>query len=83
MQLTRVLRKIEYPQLTPLWIAVFIDILGFSVLIPLLPYFSAKYGAPPWQIGLLLSTNALFSFFSGPIWGAQSDKRGRRRMLLR
>ncbi len=82
MQLTRVLRKIEYPQLTPLWIAVFIDILGFSVLIPLLPFFSAKYGAPPWQIGLLLSTNALFSFFSGPIWGALSDKRGRKPMLL-
>ena len=71
-----------YPDLTPLWIAVFIDILGFSILIPYLPFFSAKFNAPPWQIGLLLSTNALFGFFSGPIWGASSDANGRRPMLL-
>ena len=82
VQLSRVLSKVEYPELSPLWIAVFIDILGFSVLIPLLPYFSARYGAPPWQIGLLLSTNALFGFFSGPIWGALSDAHGRKPMLL-
>jgi MFS family permease len=82
MILNRVLSKVEYPELTPVWIAVFVDILGFSVLIPLLPYFSAEYGAPPWVIGLLLSTNALFGFFSGPIWGALSDKHGRKRMLL-
>ena len=82
MQLRRVLARVEYPELTPVWIAVFIDILGFSVLIPLLPYFSAQYGAPPWVIGLLLSTNALFGFLSGPIWGALSDAHGRKPMLL-
>jgi len=82
MLLSRVLSKVEYPELTPVWIAVFVDILGFSVLIPLLPYFSAEYGAPPWVIGLLLSTNALFGFFSGPIWGTLSDKHGRKPMLL-
>ena len=74
--------KTDYPQLTPLWIAVFIDILGFTILIPFLPFFSQEYGAPPWQIGLLLSTNALFGFVSGPIWGALSDARGRKPMLL-
>jgi len=74
--------KADYPQLTPLWIAVFIDILGFTILIPFLPFFSQEYGAPPWQIGLLLSTNALFGFISGPIWGALSDARGRKPMLL-
>jgi hypothetical protein len=37
--------------------------LGFSVLIPLLPTFSAQYGVPPLAIGLLLSTNAVFGFF--------------------
>ena len=36
----------------------------------------------PWQIGLLLSTNALFGFFSGPIWGTLSDRHGRKPMLL-
>ena len=74
--------RIAYPELTPLWIAVFIDILGFTILIPFLPFFSQEFGAPPWQIGLLLSTNALFGFFSGPMWGALSDRRGRKPMLL-
>ncbi len=74
--------KTDFPQLTPLWIAVFVDILGFSILIPFLPFFGQQFGAPAWQIGLLLSTNALFSFFSGPIWGSLSDRYGRKRMLL-
>jgi MFS family permease len=71
-----------YPRLTPLWVAVFIDILGFSILIPYLPFFSEEFGAPPWQVGLLLSTNALFGFFSGPIWGGLSDVHGRKPTLL-
>jgi DHA1 family tetracycline resistance protein-like MFS transporter len=76
------LLHLDYPKLIPLWIAVFVDILGFSVLIPFLPYFSEEYGAPDWQVGLLLSTNALFSFFSGPMWGRLSDRYGRKPMLL-
>jgi DHA1 family tetracycline resistance protein-like MFS transporter len=74
--------KSDFPQLMPLWVSVFVDILGFSVLIPFLPFFGQRYGAPAWQIGLLLSTNALFSFFSGPIWGSLSDRYGRKKMLL-
>jgi len=82
MQTNNKILKIAYPRLAPLWIAVFIDILGFSILIPYLPFFSQEFDAPAWQIGLLLSTNALFGFFSGPIWGALSDRRGRKPMLL-
>ena len=74
--------KSNYPQLNALWIAVFVDILGFSVLIPYLPFFSQRFGVPAWEIGLLLSTNALFSLFSGPIWGSLSDRYGRKPMLL-
>jgi len=74
--------RLDYANLIPLWIAVFIDILGFSILIPFLPFFSQEYGAPAWQIGLLLSTNAMFGFFSGPIWGNLSDRYGRKPMLL-
>jgi DHA1 family tetracycline resistance protein-like MFS transporter len=74
--------RLDYTELIPLWIAVFVDILGFSILIPFLPFFSQEYGAPAWQIGLLLSTNALFGFFSGPIWGSLSDRYGRKPMLL-
>jgi MFS family permease len=82
LQLKKKPSILDYPELTPLWVAVFIDILGFSLLIPLLPFFSQEYGAPPMMIGALLSTNALFSFFSGPIWGTLSDRYGRKPMLL-
>ncbi|MBN1976406.1 MAG: MFS transporter [Anaerolineae bacterium] len=74
--------RLDYAELIPLWIAVFIDILGFSILIPFLPYFSEEYGARDWQVGLLLSTNALFGFFAGPMWGRLSDRYGRKPMLL-
>jgi MFS transporter, DHA1 family, tetracycline resistance protein len=74
--------KTDLPQLRPLWVAVFVDILGFSILIPFLPFFGQEFGAPAWKIGLLLSTNALFSFFSGPVWGTLSDRYGRKPMLL-
>jgi DHA1 family tetracycline resistance protein-like MFS transporter len=74
--------RLDYTELIPLWIAVFVDILGFSILIPFLPFFSQEYGASAWQIGLLLSTNAVFGFFSGPIWGNLSDRFGRKSMLL-
>jgi DHA1 family tetracycline resistance protein-like MFS transporter len=74
--------RLDYAELIPLWIAVFVDILGFSILIPFLPFFSQEYGAPAWQVGLLLSTNALFGFFSGPIWGGLSDRYGRKPTLL-
>ncbi|MGC9522895.1 MAG: MFS transporter [Anaerolineae bacterium] len=74
--------RADFPKLRPLWISVFVDILGFSILIPFLPFFGQEYGAPAWKIGLLLSTNALFGFFSGPIWGSLSDRYGRKPMLL-
>ena len=74
--------RLDYAELIPLWVAVFVDILGFSILIPFLPFFIQEYGVPAWQIGLLLSSNALFSFFSGPIWGRLSDRYGRKPMLL-
>ncbi|MBN1640611.1 MAG: MFS transporter [Anaerolineae bacterium] len=82
MHLLKRYHILDYPRLAPLWIAVFVDILGFSILIPFLPFYGQEYGAEPWLIGVLMSTNALFSFFSGPIWGTLSDRYGRRPMLL-
>jgi len=74
--------NLEYAQLIPLWISVFIDILGFTILIPLLPFYADEYSVSPIVIGLLLSTNAIFGFICGPIISRLSDKYGRKPLLL-
>ncbi len=75
-------KRIKYPNLFPLWIAIFIDILGFSLLIPLSDFILNTYGTTPFMVGLILATNAIFSFIFAPILGKLSDKFGRRPLLL-
>ena len=72
----------EYQKLTPLWIAVFVDILGFSIILPFLPLFIAEFNVSPIVIGFLLSSNAIFGFFFGPILSKLSDKYGRKPFML-
>jgi len=74
--------KRKYPELNNLWIGLFVDILGFYIIIPYLPSLMVIYKTTPLVIGLLLATNAVFSLFSAPIWGRLSDKFGRRPILL-
>jgi DHA1 family tetracycline resistance protein-like MFS transporter len=72
----------EYQKLTPLWIAVFVDILGFSIILPFLPLFITEFNVSPIVIGFLLSSNAIFGFFFGPMLGKLSDKYGRKPFML-
>jgi DHA1 family tetracycline resistance protein-like MFS transporter len=72
----------KYPELFPLWISIFVDILGFTLLIPFLPFILLEMQIDTWLIGIVLSVNALFGFISGPIWGKASDKFGRKPILL-
>lgn len=74
--------SMQYPRLIPLWVAVFVDILGFSIILPFLPFFMETYSSSPIIIGFLLSSNAIFGFFFGPILGKLSDKYGRKPLLL-
>jgi len=74
--------KTKYPQLSALWLGLFIDILGFYIIIPYLPALIDIYNTTPLVIGFLIATNAIFTLFSAPIWGRLSDKFGRRPMLL-
>ena len=75
-------RKKKYPELKALWITVFCDILGYFIIIPLIPSFIHLYNTSPFMIGLLIATNALFTFIFSPIWGHASDKLGRKPMLI-
>lgn len=69
-------------RLAPILGITFIDILGFSLLIPLLPYYVTHFGASAITVGVLF---ALFSFcqlISGPVWGNLSDRIGRKGVLV-
>jgi DHA1 family tetracycline resistance protein-like MFS transporter len=61
---------------------VFIDVLGFSLILPLLPYYAETFDATPAAVGLLLGANALAQLIGAPIIGRLSDRYGRRPMLI-
>ncbi|MHA1471525.1 MAG: MFS transporter [Promethearchaeota archaeon] len=72
----------KYRMLAPLWIAVFIDVLGFTILFPLVGFFGELFDTSDIVIGLIFSVNAMFGFVFGPILSKLSDKYGRRPLLL-
>ena len=61
---------------------VLVDILGFGIVIPILPFYVTSFGASPLTVTLLFSAFAFFAFLSSPFLGALSDKVGRRPVLL-
>lgn len=61
---------------------VFIDLLGFSLILPLLPYYAEKYGATEFVTGLLVASYALMQLIGAPLLGRLSDRYGRRPILL-
>lgn len=61
---------------------VLIDLLGFSIVMPLLAPYADEYGFQPWQIGLLFSAYPLCQLVAGPILGRLSDRYGRRPVLI-
>jgi DHA1 family tetracycline resistance protein-like MFS transporter len=69
-------------RLLPILGITFIDILGFSILLPLMPYYVQHFGAPVVVVGLLFSTFAICQFVAGPIWGHVSDRIGRKMVLV-
>ena len=75
-------RKKKYPELKALWLGIFCDVLGYFIIIPLIPSFIFLYDTSPLMIGLLIATNALFTFIFAPLWGHASDKLGRKPMLI-
>jgi DHA1 family tetracycline resistance protein-like MFS transporter len=69
-------------KLLPILGITFIDILGFSILLPLMPYFVKHFGAPDIVVGGLFATFAFCQFVGGPFWGNVSDRIGRKAVLI-
>lgn len=65
-----------------LFLSVVVDLVGFGIMLPLLPYYAEHYGASPLAVTLLHATFALAQFVSAPFWGRLSDRIGRRPVFL-
>jgi DHA1 family tetracycline resistance protein-like MFS transporter len=65
-----------------IFLTVFIDLVGFGIIIPMNPYLAKTYGATPLQVGLLMSVYSLAQFVFSPFWGQLSDRIGRRPIIL-
>ena len=68
--------------LLPIFLVVLVDVLGFTIVYPLLPFYAEHFGASPLVATTLVSVYALCSLFSTPVIGRLSDQYGRRRLLL-
>lgn len=66
----------------PAYLLTFVNVLGFSILMPILPFVVDSYGAPKWVFGLLLTLYSAFQFIGSPLLGGMSDSMGRKRILL-
>ena len=69
-------------RLPPLLVAVFINIAGFSLILPLLPFYGQVFGAGPFEIALLFAAYSFGNVFGEIHWGRQSDVWGRRKVLV-
>jgi MFS family permease len=65
-----------------LFLTVFIDLIGFGMVIPFLSYYAREYGASGTTVGAVVGVYSIMQFFFAPVWGRLSDRVGRRPVLL-
>ncbi|MGZ3172652.1 MAG: MFS transporter [Croceibacterium sp.] len=74
--------EIDYKRMLPLMFAVFVNIAGFSLILPLLPFYGKLFGAGAFEIALLFAAYSLGNVVGEIFWGRQSDRWGRRAVLV-
>ncbi|HVV01189.1 MAG TPA: MFS transporter, partial [Verrucomicrobiae bacterium] len=70
------------PSVLVIFFTVFIDLVGFGIVIPLIPLYSRHFGAHGFAIGAIIASFSAMQFVFSPIWGRLSDRHGRRPILL-
>jgi len=69
-------------RLFTVFLVVLIDLMGFGIVLPLLPFYASEFNASPVMIGLLYSIFSFAQLIFSPIWGSLSDRIGRRPIML-
>jgi len=70
------------PSLLVVFLTVFIDLVGFGIVLPLLPIYSEHFGASGLMVGGIMASFSAMQFLFAPVWGRLSDRIGRRPVLL-
>ncbi len=65
-----------------LFLTVFVDLIGFGMVIPFLSFYAREYGASGLEVGAVVGIYSIMQFFFAPVWGRLSDRIGRRPVLL-
>src|SRR6267143_5126587 len=65
-----------------IFLTVFIDLIGFGIVLPLLPIYSQNFGASGLMVGIIMASFSAMQFLFAPAWGRLSDRIGRRPVLL-
>ena len=68
--------------LAVLFLTVFIDLIGFGMVIPFLSFYAREYGASGVAVGAVVGVYSIMQFFFAPVWGRLSDRIGRRPVIL-
>lgn len=79
---TAPVEKLDFKRVLPIICIVLVDLMGLSIIIPLLPLFAARFGATPFIIGILQASYPMMQFVGTPILGGLSDRYGRKPILL-
>ncbi|NIP32893.1 major facilitator superfamily domain-containing protein 9, partial [Candidatus Saccharibacteria bacterium] len=75
-------QKLDFKSILPVFVIVLIDLLGLTIIIPLLPIYAASFGVNALVIGALGAAYPVMQFFGAPLLGRLSDRFGRRPILL-
>src|SRR5437764_9898846 len=82
-QLSSTIRAaVRKTSLLVLFLTVFIDLIGFGMVIPFLAYYAREYGANGMTVGAVVGIYSIMQFFFAPVWGRLSDRIGRRPVIL-
>ncbi len=82
MTRSREKQREQFRQLTVLIAVAFVDMIGFMLVLPVLPFYALNFGATPTQVGWILAAFSIAQLVSAPLWGRVSDRYGRRPALL-